>query len=169
MKQIIALFFILISVMLFAAWLQQPDNASKLFSTIQKQNKQVEEKSIVKVGNSRFEVEIAKTPEERKVGLSKHLSLAEGRGMLFVLDVENAPQPAFWMKGMSFPIDIIWIDDERVIQITPDVPTVPADLPERRIPTYKPSRPVDYVLEINAGEASKKGIKVGDAVELTVL
>lgn len=166
MKQIIALFGLLVGMMLLVAWLQKPENPQRLFSVIQKETSKEVKKDIVKIGEKSFEVEIANTAESRRVGLSEHDTLEAGHGMLFIFDTKNVTDAKFWMKGMSFPIDIIWIDDNEVVQITKGVPTVPADLPDRKIPTYKPYRTIDHVLEINAGEADINGIKVGDQVIL---
>lgn len=170
MKQIVILFLILVAVMFSASWLSDPNSQlSKLFMATQK-NKETpkEKKNIVKVGNAEIEVEIAKTQEERKIGLAKYNELPENRGMLFVFD-EKDVKPSFWMKGVKFPIDIIWIDNGKVIEITEKVPILGApSTPDYKIPKYSPKQTVDYVLEIGAGESSKRGIKVQDNVQLPI-
>lgn len=169
MKQIVILFLILVAVMFSAAWLSDPNSQlSKLFTTTQK-NKETpkEKKNIVKVGNAAIEVEIAKTQEERKIGLAKYNDLPEGRGMLFVFD-EKDVKPSFWMKDVKFPIDIIWIDNDEVIEITEKVPALVSSPPDYKIPKYSPKQTIDYVLEIGGGGAAKKGIKVGDNVQLPI-
>lgn len=168
MKQIILLFLLLVGVMVFAAWLSQPGtDISKLFTT-QKPEVAKEEKPVVKIGDRvQIEVEIAKTQEERRIGLAKYNDLPEGRGMLFVFD-EKDVKPSFWMKDVKFPIDIIWIDNDKVIEITEKVPTLVLSIPDYKIPKYSPKQTIDYVLEIGAGQATKKGIKAGDNVQLPI-
>src|SRR3989338_662243 len=58
-------------------------------------------------------VELAVTPAQRERGLSGRDRLEPRSGMLFVFEDDGVR--GFWMKGMTFPIDIIWIDDERVV------------------------------------------------------
>lgn len=169
MKQIIALFLLLAAVIILVGWMQKPGNTEKLFSVANQQTQTpAPVNKTVKIANNEFKIEIAKTQEERKIGLSKHSSLNKNEGLLFVFDKQNV-QPPFWMKDMSFPIDIIWINDGKVTQITTNVPTIPEGFPDERIPQYKPARPVDYVLEIGAGETDRLKIKTGDTVELPKL
>ena len=50
---------------------------------------------------------VADTPQERAVGLSGYAGLPENVGMLFVFPEPR--QPSFWMKGMEFSLDLVWI------------------------------------------------------------
>lgn len=169
MKQIILLFLLLVGVMVFAAWLSQPGADLAKFFTAQKTEVVKEQKPIVKIGDRvQIEVEIVKTMEERKTGLTKYETLSENQGMLFTFE-EKDVKPVFWMKDMKFPIDIIWLDDGKIIEITGNVPVARAGLADNKIPRYQPAQTIDYVLEIAAGEAAKKGIKVQDMVELPQL
>lgn len=114
---------------------------------------------VVKINNVSIEVELAKTPEQQARGLSGRTSLNENQGMLFLYDEPGTY--SFWMKDMNFPIDIIWIgNDEKIVDISKDVP------PESFLKTFQPQKPVQYVLEVNAGFADKNNIAIGDAVEL---
>ena len=67
---------------------------------------------------------------------------------------------AFWMKGMRFSIDIIWILDDRIIAIDASVPFEPGG----NGPTLRPDSLVDAVLEVPAGNAAARGWRVGDPV-----
>lgn len=169
MKQIVILFVILILIMLSASWLSDPNSQISRLLTATQGNKEIpkEKKNIVRVGNVEIEVEIAKTQEERKIGLAKYNDLPENRGMLFVFE-EKDVKPSFWMKDVKFPIDIIWIDDGKVIEITEKVPVLASSIPDYKIPKYSPKQTIDYVLEIKAEEAAKKGIKAGDDVQLPI-
>jgi uncharacterized membrane protein (UPF0127 family) len=104
-----------------------------------------EQATAVAIGAQRFPVEVAATPDARERGLSGRPGLAAASGMWFVL--ANIGQPGFWMRGMNFPIDLIWVSPElRVVGAT----TLP---PCRNdpCPISYPEAPVAYVLEIDAG------------------
>jgi hypothetical protein len=118
-------------------------------------------KAEVSVGGNIFRVEIAQTSLERSRGLSGRDGLAEGSGMFFIFDAPSAY--GFWMKDMKFPIDIIWINGDRVVGIALNAAPEPGK-PVWGLKIYYPPEPVDRVLEVNAGDAAKYGIKAGSAV-----
>ena len=116
------------------------------------------------VGGASFEIEIAFTPEDRTRGLSGRDALADGAGMLFVF--ESGRASSFWMRGMRFALDFVWIGDNcEVVGVHANVPAPPAETPVGELPQYASETPARYNLEINAGEAAKRGIKAGDAVK----
>jgi len=114
-------------------------------------------------GQTTISVEIAKTPEQQEIGLKGREKLNDGNGMLFVY--KDKRYYNFWMDGMKIPIDIIWIDDNKIIDITKNAP-VPADLNNPDI--FRPASEVNYVLEVKAGYADKNNIKIGDTVEYLI-
>ena len=115
----------------------------------------------VSVGGAAFEVEIAFTPEDRTRGLSGRDSLADGSGMLFVF--ENGQASSFWMREMRFDLDFVWIGDGcEVVDIHARVPAPAAGASVGDLPIYSSEPPARYNLEINAGEAAKRGIEIGD-------
>jgi len=67
------------------------------------------------------------------------------------------------MLGMRFPIDIIWIKNNRVVGIEKNVPAPEKGIPEAALKVYNPPESVDRVLEINAGLSDSLGIKIGDS------
>lgn len=114
-------------------------------------------KSYVKIGNIRFYVEVADTPQMQRIGLMYRKSLPERRGMLFIFKEPKILY--FWMKNTYIPLDIIFIDkDLNIINIE----TMPALTTE----SCRSSREALYVLEVPAGTAEKYGIKAGMKVEL---
>ncbi|MCX6746162.1 MAG: DUF192 domain-containing protein [Candidatus Parcubacteria bacterium] len=117
----------------------------------------------VKIDGKVIKVDIAKTPEEQANGLSGWEKLADNQGMLFVF--KDKRYRDFWMQGMKFPIDIIWIEDNKIIDIAKNTP-VPTD--ENNPPIYRPLSEVNYVLEVKAGYCEAKNIKVGDTVEYII-
>jgi uncharacterized protein len=118
----------------------------------------------VTIGDASFVVELAVTSQEQRQGLSGRPGLAQGTGMLFIFESEGLYP--FWMKGMRFPLDMVWINAEcAVVDITKEVPPPDPGQATSDLPTYRPSEPAQYVLEINAGEAESAGIRAGDLVE----
>ena len=114
------------------------------------------------VNEARINVLVADTPQERAAGLSGYAGLPEDAGMLFVFPEPR--QPSFWMKGMEFALDIIWIADGRAVQIDASVPPAPKDTPDDQLPRYRPDEPITHVLELSAGSAARLGITVGDRI-----
>lgn len=103
------------------------------------------EKSIIKIGEQRWQVEIADTPQARQTGLMFREKLEVGTGMFFVFDREDFH--AFWMKNTPIPLDIIWISsDRKVVDIQTLYPCGNADCPN-----FAPQGKAQYALEINAG------------------
>jgi uncharacterized membrane protein (UPF0127 family) len=115
------------------------------------------------IAGVRLSVEVADTPAERGRGLSGREMLPENSGMLFVFDTPR--RYGFWMYGMKFPLDIIWIDERlRVVYFVENAqPCV------NICETYEPPADALYVLEVNAGFVKKYGMKIGDVVELSGL
>lgn len=106
-----------------------------------------------------IKVEIASTASARERGLSGRENLIPGRGMLFVFPKRGSH--AFWMKGMKFSIDIIWIDGNKIVDIASRA-LLPLDGEEPRI--YRPRGEANFVLEARAGSAEMLGWKIGDEV-----
>lgn len=100
-----------------------------------------------------IKVEIVDNDESRRIGLSGRDSLGLDEGMLFVFDTEG--EHVFWMRGMRFPLDIIWINkNKRVVYIAKNVPPCQ----ESSCPLYKPGVNSLYVLEVNARFTGKYNI-----------
>lgn len=118
--------------------------------------------STITINKHAFRVIVAKSDNEKEIGLSNKSSLASDQGMLFPF--QTADYYAFWMKNMKFPIDIIYINNSRIVTIFHSVPS-PKNTNDQ-LPIYKPSQPANNVLEINAGLAKKYNFKEGDAVQI---
>jgi uncharacterized protein len=117
--------------------------------------------SKVTIDNQTFSVEIATSSAQQQRGLSGRNSLPKDQGMLFIFKTPN--RYAFWMKGMKFPLDIIFIKDNKIVSISRNVP-VPKDTKEANLPIYTPDTPADKALEINAGLATSYDFQKGDDV-----
>lgn len=109
-------------------------------------------------------VEVAASSNLRRLGLSGRDGLGENSGMLFVFDHSDFYD--FWMKDMKFPLDIIWIKNNKVADLEENVPPPLAGAPDASPPVYKPEAPADSVLEVKAGFAGKNQVKIGDEVKI---
>ncbi|NMB56409.1 DUF192 domain-containing protein [Candidatus Beckwithbacteria bacterium] len=113
----------------------------------------------IRLNNTELMVEIADTPEKQEQGLSGRKFLAEGTGMLFTYAI---PQKViFWMPDMNFPIDIIYLKNNEVVQIEKNVPNLP-DIAKEKLPKYPSYQEIDLVLEVPAGWSEKNNIAIGD-------
>lgn len=100
-----------------------------------------------------LDIEIAKSFNERQIGLMNRSSMAENQGMLFIFEEDNST--GFWMKDTRIPLDIIYIGaDSTVISIVKN--KQPFD--ERSEGATAPYR---YTLEVNGGKSDAWGIKEG--------
>ena len=115
----------------------------------------------LRVGDAGVRVEVADDDAERALGLGGRDRLDRDAGMYFVLTDDS---PRIWMKGMRFPLDLVWIQDGRVVDITARVPSEPPGTAESKLPIYSPSEPANRVLEVNAGWARQNGVRPGDRV-----
>lgn len=101
-------------------------------------------------------LELSKTAKQWEHGLSNRSDLGDVDGMLFIFPRYHIP--IFWMKDMQFPIDMIWISDGKVVDITHNAEVETSD----KLPTYSPRVPINMVLETAAGWAEQNNITVGD-------
>ena len=106
--------------------------------------------------NITFNVEVAKTIQERKIGLMYRKKLLNNEGMLFVFPGENIIQ--LWMKNTYIPLDVIFISENKVIV---DIKKNMEKLSETIVKSKVKSR---YALEFNAGLINKLDIEIGDKV-----
>jgi uncharacterized membrane protein (UPF0127 family) len=132
-------------VLAFFAWLDQKQTTP-------------ENLKLLKINSSEIFAEIADTSQKRNQGLSGRASLPRNQGMLFIFD--RPDRHSFWMKDMNFPLDFVWINKNRVIEITENVRPPDFQPPQ----SLTPKNPADMVLEINAGLAKKINIKIGDKI-----
>ena len=111
----------------------------------------------VELGGQRYAIEIADDDAERARGLMYRDAMEAGHGMLFIHEAEE-PQ-AYWMKNTKIALDMLFFDAERrLVSVQRDVPPCLAD-PCRG---YSSGAPARYVLELNAGQATKIGVHPGD-------
>jgi uncharacterized protein len=115
----------------------------------------------VTVNNFDLTVYLAMNNKQIIKGLVIKNQLKENEGTLFVYQ-----QPAkyrFSMRGMKFPIDIIWLDNARkVIHIEHSLEPCPSDID---CPKFIPSAAALYVLETIAGFSNRHDVKIGTQID----
>lgn len=109
-----------------------------------------------------FGVELATTPSEQAHGLMDRRSMPADHGMLFVFP--DSEVRTFWMKNTLIPLDILFFDAERhLVTIQANAQPCKAD-PCQLYPSSAPAR---YVLELNAGTATRLGLRNGDTLTVS--
>lgn len=112
----------------------------------------------VAIGDSTVVADIADTEPLREHGLSGRAKLEEKEGMLFVFQADSTY--AFWMKDMLFPIDMIWLsNDKRVVYIVQNAS------PQSYPASFVPESPARYVLEVPAGWTVRHNVTIGAQAE----
>lgn len=105
----------------------------------------------------RFDVEVARTPEEQSKGLMFRKELPPDGGMLFLFD---PPQVAsFWMKNTVIPLDMIFIRPDGTIA------HIAANTEPYSLQPVSSGQLNSAVLEIAGGRAAELGIAENDRVE----
>lgn len=115
------------------------------------------------VGGVPLTVEIAADLASTTRGLGGREGLAPDTGMLFVFD---RPQLlSFWMKGMLFCLDIIWIEGGAIQGAAENVCPAPPGTADADLTPYTAPAPVTYALEVPAGWLAAHGLGAGAPVE----
>ena len=104
-----------------------------------------------------FLVEVARTEEEKKIGLMFRRTLAKNAGMLFLYKREALR--LMWMKNTFIPLDILFIDKKGVIK------RVVKRTTPHSLATISSRKSVLAVLELRGGITSSLEIKKGDRIE----
>lgn len=123
-------------------------------------NARADAHEVLTLGSETYVVELALTNEERWQGLSERETLEPGHAMVFVWP-EARPR-RFHMRGMLFPIDIIFLGPQgEVLNVANSVEPCPAE----PCPRYYSAGPSPVVIEVPAGEASQAGVAAGMRVD----
>jgi uncharacterized protein len=99
-----------------------------------------------------IDAQVASTPDERATGLMHRKEMPQHEGMLFVF--ESPSQQCFWMKNTLLPLSVAFVaDDGTIVNVD--------EMKPQTLDSHCSARPVRYVLEMNTGWFSKKGLKAG--------
>jgi uncharacterized membrane protein (UPF0127 family) len=109
-------------------------------------------RTILSAGIHQIDAQVARTAEEHATGLMFRKEMPPNEGMLFVF---NAPsKQCFWMKNTLLGLTAAFVaDDGTVVNLE--------DMQANTTESHCSTKPVRYVLEVNQGWFTKKGIKAG--------
>ncbi len=113
------------------------------------------QRTALSIGIHQIDTQLAMTPEQREIGLMYRKEMPQHEGMLFVF--ESASSVCFWMKNTLIPLTAAFIADDGTIVNLENMKPLTAD-------SHCATKPVRYVLEMNQGWFSKKGIKPGSKI-----
>ncbi len=117
------------------------------------------------INGTEISVRIAERALGQKKGLSGYTEESfKEDGMLFLFSESNVR--TFWMKDMNFNLDILWIENGKVVAMDRNVP---APFSRTDAPAQVSSNPlaVNAVLELPAGRAEELGLVEGMSVVLS--
>lgn len=114
----------------------------------------------VTLGGSPIQVEVANNEYERELGLGQRDGLLPDTGMLFVWDSPAAPRH-FWMKGMRFCLDIVFLDHGQITGASENACPAAPGAADAEIPRQDSPGVAEYVLEVPAGYLAEHGLDVG--------
>lgn len=120
------------------------------------------ESRLVQVNEKPLRVFIADTPTRQAQGLGGWETLPDDAGMLF--EMSETARHTFWMKGMRFPIDLIFIREHRVVDLVTLSPPALGQIPV----AYTPIEAADRVLELHAGGAERYGLQQGTQISFPI-
>ena len=99
-----------------------------------------------------LDVQLAQTGEQRQIGLMFRKDMPQHEGMLFVF--EQPATQCFWMRNTLIPLTAAFVaDDGTIVNL--------ADMKPQSDDSHCSTKPVRFVLEMNAGWFAKRQIKPG--------
>ncbi len=113
--------------------------------------------TLMMIKDRAFTLEVADDDEEQERGLMFRNSMPEDCGMIFIF-LNEAPR-GFWMKNTLIPLDIAYLAaNGRVLNVL--------TMKARDESTYASAGPAQYAIELNAGTATRIGLKAGDVIAI---
>jgi uncharacterized membrane protein (UPF0127 family) len=107
-------------------------------------------------GEHQIQVYVARSDEERALGLMHRRELPADEGMLFMCD--RIAVQRFWMKDTPLPLSIAFLEEDGTILKI-------ADLEPHDLESESSGHPVRFVLEVNQGWFRERGIAPGTRFE----
>ena len=106
-------------------------------------------------GLYRISAEVARTPDQRAIGLMHRREMPTHAGMLFIF--EQAQPLCFWMKNTLIPLSIAFLkEDGSILNIE--------EMKPQTLDSHCSAGPARHALEMNAGWFAKRGLKPGDRI-----
>lgn len=103
-------------------------------------------------GMHQIDAQVALNGEQRAIGLMNRKEMPQHEGMLFIFEAPSVQ--CFWMKNTLLPLTAAFIaDDGTIVNLE--------DMKPQTLDSHCSLKPVRYVLEMNQGWFSRKGLKAG--------
>lgn len=126
----------------------------------------IERKVQIRIRDQFIVADVARTSVQREKGLAGRDSLSVNEGLLLLFDKPDIY--SIWMKGMKFPIDVVWIKGDRVLGFTENMdPQI--GVSDANLTPYYPPEPIDKVLELRAGRVGLLQAHVGDEIKTRLI
>ena len=110
------------------------------------------QRTTLSIGIHQIDTQLAITSEQREIGLMFRKEMPQHEGMFFIF--ENPSRLCFWMKNTLIPLTAAFItDDGTIVNLE--------NMKPQTTESHCSTKPVRYVLEMNQGWFSKKGVKPG--------
>ena len=154
------LLYLVIGGLLFSRFVLRPKVLIPKSSNDSTQNTVVKMRSgTLSINDKTVNIEVAENESQWYTGLSNRESICSDCGMYFMFPYKDKLD--FVMRDMKFPLDIIFIDGDKIINIAENL------APEGNNPTkiYSSVGAADGVLEVNGGFSNQYGIKAGDIIK----
>ncbi|MDQ5981941.1 MAG: uncharacterized protein QG570_706 [Patescibacteria group bacterium] len=117
---------------------------------------------IISINGKNYDIWIVEDEDKRQRGLMYVKDMKKTSGMLFIFD-STSIYP-IWMKNTVIPLDIIWISEEgNVVFIKENAKPCDSTI-DALCHTIIPTSPARFILELNAGQVQKLGLKVGENI-----
>ena len=120
-------------------------------------------KATVSIGGQKVRVLVADTDTRLFGGWSNHKDMGNYGGMLFIF--RERAQHTMVMRDMQFPLDIVWLDGNTVVDMAPNLPPEPGRT-EAELTPYFARGLSTKVLELSAGFTKRNAVKVGDKITM---
>ena len=121
-------------------------------------------KMVLELKGEKLNVLVADTYYHQRKGLGGRESLSPYDGMLFLFSFPA--KQAFVMRDMEFPIDIVWLKQQIVVDMAKNVQIEELGTLEEGLQRYYPRVEATAVLELPAGWADSHQLQIGDALKV---
>lgn len=112
-------------------------------------------RTTLSIGIHQIDTQLATTPEQHQTGLMFRKDMPQHEGMLFVF--ESPSRLCFWMKNTLLPLTAAFIaDDGTIVNLE--------NMKPQTTESHCATKPVRYVLEMNQGWFTRKGVKPGSKI-----
>lgn len=117
-------------------------------------------KAKVSFGKNEFELWVMDTYDKRMEGMMflENTDFKDNEGMIFVFRDPDIQR--FWMKNTLVPLDVAYVVKQKYVATTYTMKALDTET------DYSSTQPCMYVIELRAGMLKKKGIQVGDKVDI---